>query len=273
LAEGIDWKNLRMLVVDDDENTREFFRDVAERYGFGCDVAANGKEALALINERSAYDVYFIDWRMPEMDGAELTRRLKEKGEDTSVVTIISATEWSEIETDARAAGVDHYLAKPLFPSAVVDLINELIGVARMVPSTDEREEMDSFTGFTVLLAEDVEVNQEIVLALLEPTGLVIDIANDGCEALKMFEAQPERYAAIFMDVQMPNMDGLEATRRIRALDMPRAHEISIIAMTANVFREDIERCLAAGMNDHVGKPIDLEEVLTRLRQYLPTSI
>jgi CheY-like chemotaxis protein len=275
VAEGVDWKNLRVLAVDDD--VLEFFKDLAERYEIGCDVAASGAEALRLIDEHGRYDICFIDWKMPGMNGAELTRRIKEKaagaaeGRATgaSVITIISSAEWNEIESDARTAGVDHYLAKPLFPSAIVDLINELIGVERLLSSADGQEDADDFGGFTVLLVEDVVVNQEIVLALLGPSGLVIDVANDGCEALEMFESQPERYDAIFMDVQMPNMDGLEATQRIRALDTPYARTVPIIAMTANVFREDIERCLAAGMNDHVGKPIDISEVLMRLRQYL----
>ena len=119
-------------------------------------------------------------------------------------------------------------------------------------------------------MAEDVEINREIVLALLEPTMLAIDCAENGAEALRLYSADPTRYDMIFMDVQMPEMDGYTATRRIRALDLPRAKSVPIIAMTANVFREDVEKCLASGMNDHVGKPLDFEEVLAKLRQYLP---
>jgi CheY-like chemotaxis protein len=114
-----------------------------------------------------------------------------------------------------------------------------------------------------------VEINREIVLALLEPTSLVIDCAENGAEAVRMFREAPARYDMIFMDVQMPEMDGYTATRRIRALDIPRAKSIPIVAMTANVFREDVEECLAAGMNDHVGKPLDFDEVLDKLRRYL----
>jgi signal transduction histidine kinase/DNA-binding response OmpR family regulator/PAS domain-containing protein len=269
LAEGVDWRNLRVLVVDDDVYVRVFFEELLERYGVGCDTASDGEEALALIDANDPYDIYFIDWKMPEMDGLELARRVQERGVDTSVITIISSSDWGEIATLAKGVGVDHYLTKPLFPSAIVELINELIGVEQLLSAADDQGSMDDFKGFTVLLAEDVEVNQEIVLALLEPSNLVIDVANDGFEVLHMFEAQPERYAAIFMDVQMPNMDGLEATRCIRGLDTPYAWKVPIIAMTANVFREDIDKCLAAGMDDHVGKPIDLTEVLVKLRQYL----
>ncbi|GHU29097.1 hypothetical protein AGMMS50256_13190 [Betaproteobacteria bacterium] len=127
----------------------------------------------------------------------------------------------------------------------------------------------DNFAGRHVLLAEDVDINCEIVLAILEPTELEIDCATNGVEALEMFQKSPERYELIFMDIQMPIMDGFEATRRIRALDIPRAKNIPIIAMTANVFREDIEQCMEAGMNGHVGKPLDVEELLMSVRKYL----
>jgi CheY-like chemotaxis protein len=122
------------------------------------------------------------------------------------------------------------------------------------------------------LLAEDVEINREIVLALLEPTGLSIDCAENGAQAVEMFKAAPEKYNLIFMDLQMPEMDGFEATRRIRAFEAelhPGSEGIPIVAMTANVFKEDVEKCLAAGMNDHVGKPLDMDEVMLRLKIYL----
>jgi CheY-like chemotaxis protein len=125
------------------------------------------------------------------------------------------------------------------------------------------------FAGRHVLLAEDIDINREIVVALLEPTGLAVDCAENGAEALRMFSVQPAGYDLILMDVQMPEMDGYEATRRIRALEIPRAAEIPIVAMTANAFREDIERCLQAGMNEHVGKPLDYNIVMAVLRKYL----
>jgi CheY-like chemotaxis protein len=127
----------------------------------------------------------------------------------------------------------------------------------------------NDYTGFSILLAEDVEINREIVLALLQPTNLKIDCAVNGEEALEMFGASPGKYSMIFMDIQMPHMDGYEAVRRIRSLDVPSAKQIPIVAMTANVFREDIERCLEAGMNDHVGKPLNFNEVQDKLKKYL----
>jgi len=125
------------------------------------------------------------------------------------------------------------------------------------------------FRGHTILLAEDVELNREIVIALLESTNLAVECAENGEQALNMFSGSPEKYGMIFMDLQMPVMDGFEATRRIRALDSPFAKKIPIVAMTANVFREDIERCLEAGMNDHIGKPLDYDEVLKKLQTFL----
>ncbi|MDR2295629.1 MAG: response regulator [Clostridiales Family XIII bacterium] len=134
----------------------------------------------------------------------------------------------------------------------------------------EERETADDFSGYRVLLAEDIEINREVVAALLAPTGLSMDCAENGAEAVRIFREAPARYDIIFMDLQMPKVDGYEATRRIRALDIARAKEIPILAMTANVFRDDVERCLEAGMNGHIGKPLNLEEVLARLREYLP---
>jgi CheY-like chemotaxis protein len=136
-------------------------------------------------------------------------------------------------------------------------------------PTHSSDDKRGCFEGHTILLAEDVEVNREIVSALLEPTLLAIVSAENGAEAVRLFGEDPGRYEMIFMDVQMPEMDGLEATRTIRAMDSSQARTVPIVAMTANVFREDIERCLAAGMNDHVGKPLDFDEVLGKLDHYL----
>jgi len=167
---------------------------------------------------------------------------------------------------------INKYLQKPMFPSTIVDIVNEYYGVA-----AQQIEEADAYTGnlfagYRILLAEDVEINREIALALLEPTNIEIDCAANGREAVRMFSEAPEKYDAILMDVQMPEMDGYEASRAIRALDVPRAASVPIIAMTANVFREDIDRCLEAGMNDHTGKPIDTGVLFGLLGKYLNIS-
>jgi CheY-like chemotaxis protein len=222
----------------------------------------------------SVYDICFVDWKMPEMDGMELTRRIKANARGKSVVVMISSADLSIIEEEGTRSGVDKFLPKPLFPSTVVDCINQCLGInvnsaSAGAEAEDSGETADDFTGRCLLLAEDVEINREIVFALLEPTNIRIDCAENGVEAVKLFSADPEHYDLILMDVQMPEMDGYEASRQIRALGLPKAATVPIVAMTANVFREDIEKCLAAGMDAHLGKPLDTEEMLTVLRKYL----
>jgi signal transduction histidine kinase/DNA-binding response OmpR family regulator/PAS domain-containing protein len=266
---GVNWGGLRVLAVDDAREILEYFREIASRFGLSCDTASSGEDACAMIERNGEYDIYFVDWKMPGMGGAGLARAIKERGAGKSVVTVISASEWSAIEDDARAAGVDKFLPKPLFPSAIADCINECLGVETQTPETDADDLLEVFEGRRVLLAEDVEVNREIVISLLEPTRIEIDCAGNGVEALRMFGARPDEYDMIFMDVQMPEMDGYEATRLIRELGAPEAKTVPIVAMTANVFKEDIEKCLAAGMNDHIGKPLSIEELAEKLRKYL----
>jgi signal transduction histidine kinase/DNA-binding response OmpR family regulator len=272
LGPGVNWKNLRVLAVDDAEDIREYFVELSGGMGFFLDTAAGGEDALALIEKNGNYDIYFVDWKMPGMDGIELSRRIKEKGA-SSVVIMISAAQTASVETEARAAGVDKFLSKPLFPSAVSDCVSQCLGQGNLEAGAGKKPaKTDNFAGSRVMLAEDVEINREIVISLLEPTSLEIISAENGVQALELFERSPETYDLIFMDVQMPEMDGYEATRRIRLSGAPNAESVPIIAMTANVFREDIEKCLAAGMNAHVGKPIDIEEMLSALRKYLPKS-
>jgi CheY-like chemotaxis protein len=298
LGPGVNWKNLKILTVDDDGDVLDYFRELADRFGVSCDTAAGGEEALELVRRNGHYDIYFVDWKMPGMDGMELTRKIKtlsaEDSRSKSVVTMISATEWAVIAGEARAAGVDMFIPKPLFPSAIADCINQCLGKDLSGSGRDSERKIDDFSGFSILLAEDIEINREIVVSLLEPTGITIDCAENGKEALDLFVKNPEKYGIIFMDVQMPEMDGYEATRRIRAFEAERrsgsprsgspsesppgtpiaqssgfSSGIPIIAMTANVFREDVEKCFEAGMNGHVGKPIDIDEMLTRIKENL----
>jgi signal transduction histidine kinase/CheY-like chemotaxis protein len=265
----VNWKNIRILTVDDSPDILEYFHEITDGFGVACDVASGGEEVLALLDKNVYYDVYFVDWKMPGLNGIELSRIIKERRGGNSVVIMISSTEWNVIADEARAAGVDRFLPKPLFASDIADCINECLGNRETTAADDTIGKDDRFPGRCVLLAEDVEINREIVAALLEPSELEIVCAENGLEALEAFQREPERFDIIFMDVQMPGMDGLEATRRIRALDLPKAKTVPIVAMTANVFREDVENCLAAGMNDHLGKPLDFEAVLAKLRAYL----
>ena len=269
LAPNVNWSNVRVLAVDDEPEIREYFTLITDKLGIVCDTASGGAEALKLIDANGPYNIYFIDWKMPGMNGIELSGKIKALDTNRSVIIMISAAEWNGIEKHAKEAGVDKFLSKPLFPSSIADCINEYIGKNGISKPTVKPDEFISFEGHRILLVEDVEINREIVLTLLEPTKLEIDCAVNGVEAVWMFSDAPERYDMIFMDVQMPEMDGMEATRRIRKLNVARAREIPIVAMTANVFREDVEKCREAGMNDHVGKPLDFDEVLSKIKQYL----
>jgi CheY-like chemotaxis protein len=272
LAPGIKWENMRILVADDEQEIRAYFEDLFAQLGIKCGTAADGFEAYRTIEERGSYDIYFIDWRMPGMDGMELTRKIKahDKGRP-SVVVMISSVDWAVIKDMALDAGVSKYLLKPLFSSAVIDCVNECLGLEDG-PAGDTEGGIGAggrFAGKKLLVAEDVEINREILISLLEDTGIRIDCAENGLEAVEMIAAAPGKYDAVLMDVQMPKMDGLEATRRIRALAAQRMKKLPIIAMTAHVFKSDIDECLAAGMDDHIGKPLDIDDVLRKLNKYL----
>jgi CheY-like chemotaxis protein len=275
LIPGLNLKDVRIIAVDDDTDALDYFKEIMQGIGLSCETAQNGKEALKLVGRKGPYHLYFIDWKMPDMNGIQLTQELKKLSPGKTVVTMISAFEWTVIAEEAKNAGVDKFLSKPLFPSSIVDVINECLG-ADGEKTEEARDDITGiFAGRRLLLAEDVEINREIVQSLLEPTKLEIDCAENGIAAVRKFYEAPDAYDLIFMDVQMPEMDGYEATRRIRtieaglnknAADKPR--RIPIIAMTANVFREDINKCLDAGMDNHVGKPLDFDEVIKRLREY-----
>ena len=269
LEMGVSWANMSVLVVDDAEDAREYFAEIMQRFGSRCDVVSSGEEACKLIDSHGPYNLYFVDWHMEGMDGIELARRINAAQTSKKVVIMISAGEWDSIEGEAKDAGISRFLPKPLFPSNIADCINECLGLDNAIRDYHEVNYNGLFKGHRIILAEDVEVNREIVLSLLESTGLIIDIAENGLEAFELFKNTPAVYDMIFMDVQMPIMDGYEATRQIRALESKKAQEIPIVAMTANVFREDIEKCQASGMNDHLGKPINYEKMISKLCSYL----
>ena len=269
LAPSVNWRNIRMLAVDDDPEVRAFFLKTADELEVQCEVAADGEDA-ALKMLHQTYDICFIDWKMPRIDGIELTRQIKRRDENKSVVIMISSAAWNDIADEAQKAGVDRYLPKPIFKSDIADCINGCLTMdAAQKEGEEDAESGDLFAGRCLLLAEDVEINREIVQALLEPTELEINCAVNGAEAVQMFKDNPERYDLVFMDIQMPQMDGLEATRQIRALDIANARDVPIVAMTANAFQEDVERCLESGMNGHISKPLDINEVMKVLRNYL----
>jgi len=275
LSSDVNWSNIRIMVVDDDPDILTYFSDVIQGFGVSCETAISGKDALALVEQKGGCHIYFVDWKMPGMDGIQLARELKTLTPKNSVVIMISAVEWSAVAEEAKKAGVVKFLSKPLFPSTIAEIINECLGAGNRQKEEVKTDITGLYKGHCILLAEDVEINREIVMTLLEPAQLDIDCAENGSEAVSMYIKAPEKYEIIFMDVQMPELDGYDATRRIRAIEAELYKDdslhkpVPIIAMTANVFKEDIEKCLNAGMNGHIGKPLDFNEVLEKLNNYL----
>ena len=156
LGPGVDWGSLRVLAVDDMPDMQEYFKDIADRLGFACDIADSGKRALEMVERRGPYDLYFIDWKMPGMDGMELTRRIKEHSGRTAIAVMVSAMEWHVLEAEAKEAGVDKFLSKPLFPSTIADCINECLGVNALPAKEDAGATTERFEGHSILLVEDV---------------------------------------------------------------------------------------------------------------------
>jgi len=249
-----------------------------EAFHLPCDVACNGKEALKMMENTAdkPYNLFFVDWQMPDMDGIELTKKIKEITGDKSFVIMLSMADWKTIEKEALAAGVKQFIPKPIFPSVLINVINECIEIKPkdiLDKQEGQKETNFNFKDYSILVAEDIEINREILSTIMEETGISIDFAQNGSSAVSMFQMHPDKYHLILMDVNMPEMDGYEATQAIRALELPQAKNVNIIAMTANVFREDIEKCLAAGMNDHIGKPIAPETLYEKLKKYLAKGI
>ncbi|GHV01794.1 hypothetical protein FACS1894211_12160 [Clostridia bacterium] len=258
-----DRKKLRLLAVDDMRYVLEMFGQIALKLGVECDTADSGQEALRLMS-KNQYDLIFVDWKMPGMDGLELSRRITEKHGEKAVVIMISAADWSQIEENAKAAGIKEFIQKPLLLPVVESVLDKYGSEGGTVSA----QKAADFAHLTIMLVEDVPLNREIIITLLEDTGIKIIAAENGAEAVDLFNEDPFKYNLIFMDVHMPVMDGYEATRQIRSLEVPVARTVPIVAMTANVFKEDVEKCLAAGMNDHIGKPVDIDQVIEKIRKY-----
>jgi signal transduction histidine kinase/CheY-like chemotaxis protein len=246
---------IKVLVVDDDEHVTEFFTEIMKSYNIIPSTAHDGEKAIELAEE-TVFDIIFIDWSMPGMDGAEAARRIGEISPSSKII-MISSYEWSDIAESVKAAGVSDYIMKPVPPSDIYSKIIQNVNIAA-VPL----ENLD-FKGKKILLVEDVEMNRMIVMGLLEDSGCEIIEAENGQIALNLI--RENEYDLVLMDMQMPVMDGLTATREIRKFNK----DIPIIAMTANAFKEDAERCIAAGMNTHIAKPIDTDIFLTVLKNYL----
>ncbi|MDL2300516.1 response regulator [Clostridiaceae bacterium OttesenSCG-928-D20] len=267
----VNWNNLNIMAVDDSNDVLDFFEIFSEAHDCSCYTASSGKEALAMIKgDLPEIDVFFIDYKMPDMDGIELTRRIREGENKNAIIIMISAYEWNDISDRAIDAGVNTYVPKPLFSSSIIDSVNQYFFANRKNSEVATANWLENiYAGKKILLAEDIEINQEILIALLDSTGIEIDCAENGQIAYEMFKKDPRSYDLIFMDIHMPDVDGYTATKLIRELDDHWALDVPIIAMTANVFKEDIEKCLQYGMNSHIGKPLDFDEVIKQLTKYL----
>jgi len=270
IFDGIRPEDIKLLIVESDEDVKKRFLNIIENFGIRTDSASNVEETLALVGSNRAYDIIFLDYDMPSTNGIDLVNRLNGMIDRNTVIIVTTYLEWHQIEKIAAENNVTHYITKPIFPSAVLDAINEVIGTAvkSLAIKTETAASVPDLSDVSVILAEDVEINREIFLALLEETKISVDIAENGAIAVEMFKENPDKYNLIIMDIQMPEMDGYQATRIIRALDIPKAKTIPIIAMTANAFKEDIFRCLEAGMDDHLPKPIDEKAVIEKILYY-----
>ncbi len=266
--------DIRVLVVCGDDDVIRLFSEIAQRTGMVCDTVCGKRQTLEHMAQNKPYNVCFISSEQPGTSAVELARHIRERQSDVAIVMMASAANWNEMAKEAADAGVRHHVPTPLFPSTLIDTIHNCVGVAtqdglpaRLGKQADALR--DDFSGRTLLVAEDVEINREIISALLQDTGVSIEYAENGKVAVFKFESNPVKYDLIMMDIHMPEMDGYEATKAIRAMPQAWARQIPIVAMTANVFREDIQHCLEVGMNDHTGKPVNPSALLEVLHKYL----
>jgi len=264
----------KVLVVDDSDAWHEILTNILERFGITVEHAYDGAQAVTKVAAcTTPYDLILMDWSMPELNGIEATKKIREDSDKEHIPTVVMISAYKEesIVHAAKDAGIDIFLQKPINPSILNDILSGLfmddVDLKEIVAESKKslREALFTLRGSNILLTEDNETNQEIIVGLLEESGINIDIAVNGEDALNHFKADPKKYELIFMDLQMPVMDGFEATRRIREMDQ----EITIIALTANAMVEDIEKTTAVGMNEHLNKPIEVEKLYATLLKYL----
>ena len=265
-------KEMRVLVVDDEEIAAEHARIVLDEVGIKADTCYDGAAALHMLEVQHAkhepYSLVLLDWKMPEMDGIEVAKEIRKRYDRETTVIILTSFNWDEIMDEALHIGVDSFLAKPLFASNVIDEFERIARKNNM--SLYKEKKRAPLKGKRILMAEDILVNAEIMKQILLAREAEIDHAENGKIALGMFGQSPVGcYDAILMDVRMPEMDGLEATAAIRALERPDAKRIPIVAMTANAFDEDVQRSLQVGMNAHLSKPVEPEHLYQTLEELI----
>jgi len=267
-------KDLRCLIVDDDRDVCENTVLLLKEIGMHSEWVLNGADAVVYVESAHKrhldYNAVILDWQMPDMDGIETARRIRNKVGDTLPIIILSAYDWTEIEDEAREVDITAFLAKPLFKSRLYETMRNTL-----MPTPDTQMEQNGLIAHDkasgrILLVEDNTLNAEIAQTLLTDYGLHVDVASDGNEALEFFRADTNKYDIIFMDVQMPVMDGYHATAAIRDLESKNSkhsHTV-IIGMSANAFKEDVDKALACGMDDYITKPIDIKKLQNLLRKF-----
>ena len=264
-ADDLTLPQIHVLLADDDPVLLETAKDTLDSLGALTDIAICGADALKMISD-GAYDVILLDCVMPDMNGIETARQIRAKIGDNVPILLISAYDWSDLEADAKAAGVTGFIGKPLFPSSLCNKLNEVLGNTNN--SAEHEDENADISGMRILVAEDNDINWEIISVMLDMHGVETERAENGKLAVeRMARAKKGEFNLIFMDIQMPVMNGLDATKAIRSLDDPWASKIPIIAMTADAFSENVTECLKAGMNGHIAKPIDMKLVLKEIRR------
>ncbi len=262
-------KGARALVVDDDINTCRSVCKLLRNIDMRPDWTASGREAILRVQDatelQDEYKVYIVDYLMPDMNGIETVRRIRRMISDDIPIIVLTAYDWADFEQEARDAGVTAFISKPIFMSELRMILAQPVSKSDDEQKQEEKFHVD-YTGKHVLLVEDNELNREIATAILEETGMSVDCAEDGIEAINIINQAPEeQYDLIFMDIQMPKMDGYTATREIRTLKNNRRANIPIVAMTANAFEEDKVKSFEAGMNAHIAKPITIEMIARTL--------
>ena len=263
--------DMSVLVIDDDRIALEHAEVILGQIGISCETAESGWEGIDKVRLRHGrqeeYDLILVDWKMPELDGVETTRQIRQiVGNDTPII-ILTSFNWDDVADEARAAGVDTFVAKPLFAGSVMDEFREAF---RRKNEALAKKTAD-LKGRRILLAEDVQVNAEIMMMVLGMREMEVDHAENGQEAVNLFASHDAGYySAILMDMRMPIMDGLEATKVIRAMEREDAKSIPIIALTANAFDEDVQRSMQAGLDAHLSKPVEPEILFGTLEKLIP---
>jgi CheY-like chemotaxis protein len=266
LALSPEAKLLNILVADLDSEVHAFFEHAAERFGFLCHFAKDEQELANLANGNVPVDFCFLDWT--QVASMLVTARKNH----WPLVPMATAAQWSHLPPESTGNNLSFFLTKPLLPTDLLDLLELLVKTDSHFSEKRSLSPQEAFERLSgrILLVEDNEINREIVLTVFEDTSIVVDTAENGVLGFERYRENVNAYDLILMDVQMPEMDGLEATRRIRSSGLVGSRTVPIVALTANVFREDIEKCLNAGMNDHLGKPIDFDALSDVLQRYLP---